>query len=143
MHQISENLIFNTKSSQIFSSAVRCDCFGAILAVHFTIKGTQSFPLITHLISLPKLSPNLSQILSLSLSRFVQQKKGRGRSEEASRKLSFSWVISLVLFLFFSPYLFSLSVTCSKEEEDTKGRRKKKKEKKKKNKRRKMIFSFK
>jgi len=79
----------------------------------------------------------------LSLSRFVQQKKGRGRSEEASRKLSFSWVISLVLFLFFSPSLFSLSVTCSKEEEDTKGRRKKKKEKKKKNKRRKMIFSFK
>jgi len=83
--------------------------------------------LITHLISLP----NLSQILSLSLSRSVQQKKGRRRSEDASRKLSFSWVISLVLFLSFSPSLFSLSVTCSKEEEDTKGRRKKKKEKKK------------
>jgi hypothetical protein len=127
MHRIFENLIFNTKSSQIFSTAVRCDCFGAILAIHFTIKGTQSFPLITHLISLP----NLSQILSLSLSRSVQQKKGRRRSEDASRKLSFSWVISLVLFLSFSPSLFSLSVTCSKEEEDTKGRRKKKKEKKK------------
>jgi hypothetical protein len=51
---------------------------------------------------------------------FVQHKKGRRRSEEASRKLSFSWVISLVLFLSFSPSLFSLSVTCSKEEEDTK-----------------------
>jgi hypothetical protein len=95
-------------------------------------------------------SKSLSQIslkFCLSLSRSVQQKKGRRRSEDASRKLSFSWVISLVLFLSFSPSLFSLSVTCSKEEEDTKGRRKKKKEKKKekrkKNKRRKMIFSFK
>jgi hypothetical protein len=128
MHQISENLIFNTKSPQIFSTAVRCDCFGAILAVHFIIKGTQSFPLITHLISLPKLSQTLSQSLSnsVSLSRFVQQKKGRRRSEEASRKLSFSWVISLVLFLSFSPSLFSLSVTCSKEEEDTKERKEEK-----------------
>jgi len=61
---------------------------------------------------------------------FVQHKKGRRRSEEASRKLSFSWVISLVLFLSFSPSLFSLSVTCSKEEEDTKWRRYRKKKRK-------------
>jgi hypothetical protein len=95
----------------------------------------------------PKTLSQISLKFCLSLSRSVQQKKGRRRSEEAARKLSFSWVISLVLFLSFSPSLFSLSVTCSKEEEDTKGRRKKKKEKKKekrkKNKRRKMIFSFK
>jgi hypothetical protein len=38
------------------------------LAVHFTIKGAQSFPLITHLISLPKLSQTLSQSLSNSVS---------------------------------------------------------------------------
>jgi hypothetical protein len=124
MHRISENLVFNTKSPQIFSPAVRCDRFGAILAVHFTIKGAQSFPLITHLISLPKLSQTLSQSLSNSvslLSRFVQQNKGRRRSEEASRKLSFLWVIYLVLFLSFS--LFSLSVTCSKEEKKRKERK--------------------
>jgi len=136
MHRISENLVFNTKSPQIFSPAVGCDRFGAILAVHFTIKGAQSFPLITHLISLPKLSQTLSQSLSNSvslLSRFVQQKKGRRRSEEASRKLSFLWVISLVLFLSFSPSLFSLSVTCSKEE---------KKKKKEKGKEKEMIFIF-
>jgi hypothetical protein len=79
----------------------------------------------------PKTLSQISLKFCLSLSRSVQQKKGRRRSEDASRKLSFSWVISLVLFLSFSPSLFSLSVTCSKEEEDTKGRRKKKKEKKK------------
>jgi len=77
---------------------------------------------------------SLKFCLSLSLSRFVQQKKGRRRSEEASRKLSFLWVISLVLFLSFSPSLFSLSVTCSKEE---------KKKKKEKGKEKEMIFIFK
>jgi hypothetical protein len=80
MHKISENLIFNTKSSQIFFLAVRYDHFGAILAVRFSINRAQSFPLITHLISLPKLSISL-QIslkfcLSLALSR-VSPTKGK------------------------------------------------------------------
>jgi hypothetical protein len=88
MHQISENLIFNTKSPQIYFLAVRCDRFGTILAVHFNINRAQSFPLITHLNSLPKLSqflsqalcPSLSLSLSLSSSRKVEedQKKHQG-----------------------------------------------------------------
>jgi hypothetical protein len=68
MHRISENPIFNTKSPQIFFLAVGYDRFRAILAVYFTINKTQSFPLITHLNSLPKLSQFLSQALSPSLS---------------------------------------------------------------------------
>jgi len=68
MHQISENPIFSTKSSQIFFPAVGYDRFGAILAVHFSINRAQSFPLITHLNSLPKLSQFLSQSLSNSIS---------------------------------------------------------------------------
>jgi hypothetical protein len=87
MHQISENLIFNTKSPQIFVLAVGYDHFGAILAVRFSINRAQSFPLITHLISLPKLSQFLSQSLSNSISlsfNFGSNNRGRRKSEALS-----------------------------------------------------------
>jgi hypothetical protein len=68
MHRIFKNPIFITNSPQIIILAVRCDRFRAILAVRFSINRAQSFPLITHLNSLPKLSQFLSQALSPSLS---------------------------------------------------------------------------
>jgi hypothetical protein len=64
MHQISENPIFNTKSPQIFSPAVRCDCFGAILAVCFSINRAQP----SRSIHASILSKSLSNSVCLSLS---------------------------------------------------------------------------
>jgi hypothetical protein len=118
MHQIYENLIFNTKSPQIFSPAVRCDRFGAILAVHFTIKGAQSIPSITHL----NFSPNLSQILflSLSLSLSLSILGPAAKEEEIRSSLSpvgksFSQALSPSLSLWLS-----LDSTVKGEEEEGK-----------------------
>jgi hypothetical protein len=111
MHRISENLIFNTKSPQIFSPAVRCDRFGAILAVHFTIKGAKSIPSITHL----NFSPNLSQILSLSLSLSILgpvAKVEEIRSSLSPMGKSFSQALSPSLSL-----CLSLDSTVKEEEE--------------------------
>jgi hypothetical protein len=85
MHRIFENLIFITKSTQIFVLAVRCDHFGAILAVRFSINRAQSFPLITYLDSLPKLSQFLSQALSPSLSLSLGLSSSR-KVEEDQKK---------------------------------------------------------
>jgi hypothetical protein len=126
MHPISENLIFNTKSPQIFSPAVRCDRFGAILAVHFTIKGAQSIPSITHLISL-NFSPNLSQILSLSLSILGPAAKVEEiRSSLSPVGKSFSQALSPSLSL-----CLSLGSTVKQEEEEEKKKRKRKRKKRK------------
>jgi hypothetical protein len=139
MHRISENLIFNTKSPQIFSPAVRCDRFGAILAVNFTINRAQSFPFITSQFSPKTLSNSLlisfSKFSSLSsLSSLSSNEKGR-RNPKLS--LSLSWV-SLSPKLFLLLYLFvSLSTILwrkRKKKKNKKRRRRREKEKERKGK---------
>jgi hypothetical protein len=136
MHRISENLIFNTKSPQIFSPAVRCGRFGAILAVHFTIKGAQSIPSIIHLISLPKLSQFLSQSLSNSASLSLSILGPAAKVEEIRSSLS---PVGKSLSQALSPSLslcLSLGYTVKEEEEEEK------KKKKENGKEKEMIFSF-
>jgi hypothetical protein len=136
MHRISENLIFNTKSPQIFSPAVRCDHFGAILAVHFTIKGAQSIPSITHLISLPKLSQILSVCLSLSLSILgpaAKVEEIRSSLSPVGKSLflpsSFSPFVSISISLSLSALLCRKKKKIRREEEEKKKKREKKKKK--------------
>jgi len=122
MHRISENLIFNTKSPQILSPAVRCDRFGAIVAVHFTINRVQSFPFNTSQFSPKTLSNSLlisfSKFSSLSsLSSLSSNEKGR-----RNPKLSLS-PVGKSLSQALSPSLslcLSLDSTMKEEEEEEK-----------------------
>jgi hypothetical protein len=106
------------------------------LAVHFTIKGAQSFPLITHLIPHPKLSqnslklsPNLSQILFLSLSTLgpaVKEEEFQSSLSPVGKSFSFS--ISLSLSRLYCEKRKRRRRKIGREEEEKK---KKKREKKK------------
>jgi len=99
--------IFITKSPQIFSPAVRCDHFGAILAVHFTIK--QNPPLIQFML---QSSTNLSRFLSRSLSNSVSLSL-LGQSNKEKEEIMRILIVSLVspsssLLLYFSISLSAL-----------------------------------
>jgi hypothetical protein len=101
------------------------------LAAHFTIKGTQSFPPITHL-NFYQFSPK-SLLVSLSSLSFGLSSNKIGRRRKIRDALSLPWVISLKLS--FSPSLFiSLSLGSTYCEGRRRRRRRKRKEKEKKKK---------
>jgi hypothetical protein len=111
--------------------------FGAILAVHFTIKGTQSLPPITHL-NFSQFSPKTLSIFLSSLSLGLSSNK-IGRRRKIREALSLLWVISLKLS--FSPSLFLYLSLGSTYCEGRRRRRRKIKEKEEK-KKKKRIFGF-
>jgi hypothetical protein len=104
------------------------------LAVHFTIKGTQSLPPITHL-NFSQFSPKTLSIFLSSLSLGLSSNK-IGRRRKIREALSLLWVISLKLS--FSPSLFLYLSLGSTYCEGRKRRRNIKEKEEKKKKKRKM-----
>jgi len=82
MHQIF-NPIFNTKSLKIFVIAVRCDHFGAILAVRFSINRVQP----SHSIHASILSKSLSISLPISLNFCLSLLGQSNKEEEEIRRI--------------------------------------------------------
>jgi hypothetical protein len=124
MHRITWDSIFITKSIRIFVPAVRCNRFGAILAVCFSINRAHSFYLSRSSLFSNSL-PNLSQFSHLSLSLGLSSSRKVEEDQKKQQGLYFPWVISLKLS--FSP--FSSLFRFHLQENKKKKRRRKEKEK--------------